>query len=134
MRSVQNLLSAAAHTIRDVRAAVPKREPISLGKEAAIPTGGIQLVQVKKVSGAGGDDETLPTWVYDAWPYGADTSDDDLRCIVAGVVLYRRIEFGLMTYAPDDSIGYAFRDTDGVLNLLEVPGEVVPVGPCEGST
>ena len=96
--------------------------------------GGIQLVQVKKVSGAGGDDETLPTWAYDAWPYGADTSDNDLRCITAGVVLYRRIEFGLMAYAPNDSIGYAFRDTDGDLNLLEVPGEVVPVGPCEGST
>ena len=96
--------------------------------------GGLMLVLVKKVGGADGDDETPPTWTYDAWPYGADTSDDDLRCIVAGAVTYRRIEAGSVNYAASYSMAYAYRTTSGGLTLLEVPGETLNVGPCEGST
>lgn len=104
-----------------------------------------QPVWLKMVRGFEGDAENRCTWEYDAWPLGADISDDERRLFqdkrpLTGRMATGKYQFDLNTTpgyeellrAPGMAIFCRRADNDPEWHLWYVPGErLADPSPCQ---
>ncbi len=129
-RKLRELLAAAAQTVNDYRAGVPKREIVSLGKESAAV--GVVLVQVKKVGGSAGSASAQCSFTYDVWPRDADMSDDDQRIAEGIQPEAGRMSVGKYAVTSGATFGYArYHVSTETGGLLQVPAEQPDPSGCE---